>query len=326
MSEGNHTLYYTVTDAAQLTSKSKTWTFTVHNKPPNVKVQAPTAGDVVTGHSIYVAATATSYLGLPIKKVVFYLDPTSYNYTPPAPPPAPNGTLLGTATTLDSNGYYSITWDSTAVPFGDHIIAAWAYELYPTGAPAACVAYNISPIVSFNLVAYTPPTVSALATPTSGAAPLAVAFAATVTGGAAPFSYAWDFGDSSSGTGSATTHTYTTPGTYTWKVTLTDGYGSTASATGTVTAINPVIPPVVSGVVKATDPFRLKISGTNFHSNCTVMVNGSPVPSQVWKSSTQVNAKGGSALKAMLPKGVTVQITVKNNDDGGVSANFPYTR
>ena len=44
-----------------------------------------------------------------------------------------------------------------------------------------------------------------------------------------------------------------------------------------------------------------------------------------YMSGILVKAKG-AGLKAMVPKGVTVQVTVVNNDDGGVSVSFPYTR
>ena len=50
------------------------------------------------------------------------------------------------------------------------------------------------------------------------------------------------------------------------------------------------------------------------------------MPSTQYKSSTLVVAKGGAALKAMVPAGVAVQVTVANQDDGGVSEPFSYTR
>jgi hypothetical protein len=86
-------------------------------------------------------------------------------------------------------------------------------------------------------------------------------------------------------------------------------------------------PPVISGVVKVVNPppLKLKISGSNFHTACTIKVDGQAVPLTQYKSATLIKAKG-SGLKAMLPKGVTVLITVVNNDDGGISAAFPYTR
>ncbi len=48
-------------------------------------------------------------------------------------------------------------------------------------------------------------------------------------------SYQWDFGDSATGTGATTSHTYSNAGTYTAKVTVQDPAGNTASATVTIT-------------------------------------------------------------------------------------------
>ncbi|OYW01232.1 MAG: hypothetical protein B7X11_04160, partial [Acidobacteria bacterium 37-65-4] len=88
-----------------------------------------------------------------------------------------------------------------------------------------------------------------------------------------------------------------------------------------------VAPPVITGVTKIANPppLKLKLRGSNFHPNCTIRINGQAVPITQYKSATIIKAKG-SGLKTMLPKGVTVQVTVVNNDDGGVSAAFPFTR
>jgi PKD repeat protein len=85
------------------------------------------------------------------------------------------------------------------------------------------------------------PTADVIAAPTSGDAPLPVDFDAsdssdvdgTIT------NYAWDFGDGNTGTGVTTSHTYTTPGTYTATVTVTDNSG----LTGTDSEIITVTPP-----------------------------------------------------------------------------------
>jgi PKD repeat protein/ribosomal protein L40E len=47
--------------------------------------------------------------------------------------------------------------------------------------------------------------------------------------------YAWDFGDGNTGSGETTTHSYTTAGTYTAKLTVTDNDGATATTTKTIT-------------------------------------------------------------------------------------------
>jgi len=167
--------------------------------------------------------------------------------------------------------------------------------------------------------------VAAAADATSGAPPLTVHFTGAATGGAPPYTYLWIFGDGSqNSTDQNPVHVYSASGAF--RVAFTAKDSAAATATDSHLTITVAQPPVITAVAKLTDPFRLKIAGSNFHQNCTVMINASPVPQTVWKSATHVNAKGGATLKAMLPKGTAVAVTVVNNDDGGVSAPFSYTR
>lgn len=64
--------------------------------------------------------------------------------------------------------------------------------------------------------------VSVYANPTSGKAPLAVTFTAATSGGTSPYTFNWNFGDGQTGTGDYVSHTYSTTGSYTAKVTVTD--------------------------------------------------------------------------------------------------------
>jgi hypothetical protein len=117
--------------------------------------------------------------------------------------------------------------------------------------------------------------------------------------------------------------TPTMSGTFNFTVTAVDVFTCTGSRAFSVTV---VLPPVITSVTKLSDPFRLDIKGGNFHSACTAYIGPSPVPQTTFKSNTQVIAKSGSELKAMLPEGVAVQITVRNEDDGGVSAPYTFSR
>lgn len=82
-----------------------------------------------------------------------------------------------------------------------------------------------------------PPTATLTSPPTTGQTGRSISFDAT--GSSDPdgtiVSYIWDFGDGSSGLGATTSHSYTTPGTYTVRLTITDNTGSTASTTSPIT-------------------------------------------------------------------------------------------
>jgi PKD repeat protein/nitrous oxidase accessory protein NosD len=71
---------------------------------------------------------------------------------------------------------------------------------------------------------------SASADKTGGAAPLAVSFTGSATGGTSPYTYAWDFGDGSTGTGASAGHAYNTAGTYSALLTVMDSASQTKKA------------------------------------------------------------------------------------------------
>jgi PKD repeat protein len=162
--------------------------------------------------------------------------------------------------------------------------------------------------------------------PLSGNTPLTVVFNASASGGTGPYTYDWDFGDGSAhSTAQSPTHLYTSEGTYTVTLTVHDSAGHTATDGHLVVHASEVPVPMVTGVTKVTDPFRLNVAGTLFQSGAEVRINGVTAPTTTYKSSEKLVAKKGDALKAMCPKGVTVYVTVEN-PDGGMSAAFPYTR
>ncbi|WP_426624921.1 PKD domain-containing protein [Leifsonia sp. McL0607] len=70
-------------------------------------------------------------------------------------------------------------------------------------------------------------------------------------------SFAWDFGDGTTGTGSTISHTYTAAGTYPVRLTVTDDGGATGSTNRSTTVTAPPPPPSVL----AADTFSRSVTG-----------------------------------------------------------------
>ncbi len=172
--------------------------------------------------------------------------------------------------------------------------------LFGAGTPAA------SPVAAFS---YLP------AAPLAG---LAVQFTDASTG--SPTTWSWAFGDGGTSTARSPSHIYRTPGTYTVSLTVSGAAGSDA-ATSKVT-VAPAC--TITAVTLTQSPFGLRIRGTGFRSACKVLINGRAAPTTLRASSTTLFARG-AGLAARLPKGVAVQIVVRNSN-GSRSAVYSYTR
>jgi PKD repeat protein len=160
--------------------------------------------------------------------------------------------------------------------------------------------------------------------PLRGTAGLAVPFAGagTVGGGCTvPVTYDWNFGDGSAhGTTSSPTHTYSSPNTYTWTLTVNAG-GALCTEGGSITIVNP---PVLSLIKKVAPPFRIVATGSNLQNGIQVTINGAPWPNVLWKTPGKIKIQGGAALKSAAPKGVPVTLKFVNPDGGEVTTVWSY--
>lgn len=100
------------------------------------------------------------------------------------------------------------------------------------------------------------------------------------------------------------------------------GRTNTTEVTVTITIANPM---VYGRVETRSNPFHLRVYGSDFQPGCKIYINATPVPQTAIKSSTVVVAKGDQVLKAMLPKGVSVTISV-HNPDGGITGGTTFVR
>ncbi len=151
---------------------------------------------------------------------------------------SPDGPSLGTIT-IPAGGWQS--WDDYTLDLPEDVTTETT-ELFVV---ATAGQYNVNwlEFVGKGVSDNAAPTVEVSATPTSGSAPLVVDFTATASDvdGDTPLTYAWDLGDGTTATEAQTTHTYTTPGSYSASVTVTDARGAVSSRAVEITVTAPDI-------------------------------------------------------------------------------------
>lgn len=185
------------------------------NAPPVVKLTNPRDGQpFVDGESISFAATASDPEGgaLSWKWEVdllhdSHMHPDEYTSTLRSPPPFVAHAHGGTG----ERYAYRVT---VKVTDAGGLTATDAAYLVPAGVA------NQAPVASFT------------ATPDVGTLPMAVSFQSTSVDPDVDFMrFAWDFDDGTTGAGATTSHVYDAPGDYRVKLTVTDTFGASSSAT-----------------------------------------------------------------------------------------------
>lgn len=92
-------------------------------------------------------------------------------------------------------------------------------------------------------------------------------------------SFAWNFGDGTSGTGQTTAHAYAAPGTYTATLTVTNDRGGSASTTQSVT-VSPSVAPTATFIVTPANP-RVG-QALNFNADQSTAAAGRKIVQYSW--------------------------------------------
>ncbi len=167
-----------------------------------------------------------------------------------------------------------------------------------------------------------PSTINAVisATPTTGYAPLNVAFDASASSSmnGGNLTYTWDFGDGSTGTGATATHIYTSAGVYTATVTVSDGTDSDVAAV-TIT-VNAVLPDACFAATPASGEAPLDVS---FDASCSTHPTNDNL-TYSWDFGDGTSGTGLTTSHTYTTNGVyTATLTV--TDSNGATDEFTTT-
>jgi PKD repeat protein len=279
-------------------------------------------GDPLTGYSSYASLGAYTVSGT-VVATTSSVPPIAVPGATPTSGTAPLVVQFNGSSSSDPDG----TISSYLWTFGDGtsatgVTASHTYSAAGTYTAILKVTDNSglssSGTVGINVTAAlvnTPPTALVTATPVSGSAPLVVQFNGTQsydTGGSIS-SYLWTFGDGGSATGSTTSHTYNSAGSYTATLKVTDNGGLTATKSVVITVSAPTTNLAPRAVATATP--------TSGYAPLTVTLNGAgsndsdgSIASYQWTFGDGATGTGASVSHVYQSTGTyTAVLTVRDN-------------
>jgi PKD repeat protein len=257
---------------------------------------------------------------------------------PTSPPAAPSGLTARLATgaivltwqdnssdetafSLERSEYTGAAWTSFAavatLPAGtttysdsSYTTRSYRYRVRASNAAGPSAYSNTAEITVIGVV--TVPTAVMSATPTSGTAPLTVAFDGSGSTDLEGFltGWAWTFGDGTVGTGVTTIHVYSAPGTYVATLTVTDNAGKSDTTSTTIVVSAPPLPSA---------PTNLTATTLSKSSILLTWANGSGVQTEVRVERCKGSGCTSFVQVAVLPGTATVF------SDTGLASRTTYT-
>jgi PKD repeat protein len=192
------------------------------NSAPTVSLTGPSDGATFAAPASITLTATASDVDENLSRVEFYNGPT----------------LLG----ADAAAPYELTWSN--VPVGTYTLTARAVDAADATATSGAVVVTVGPPPPVN----TPP-VAKPGGPYNGAEGVALTLNGTASTDPerGALTYAWNFGDGTTGIGASPTKTFGDNGTFTVTLVVTDPMGASHSATTTVTIAN-VVPAALNFV------------------------------------------------------------------------------
>jgi PKD repeat protein len=125
--------------------------------------------------------------------------------------------------------------------------------------------------------------------------------------------YSWNFGDGGKGTGKTATHDYASPNTYIVTLTITDGFGRSASTSQSLT-VGAGVEPTASFTFSPTDP--VPGSTVNFNGSGSRAAPGRTIVSYAWDFGDGTSGSGVQASHRYPVLG-SYTVTLVVTDDAG---------
>ena len=188
----------------------------------------------------------------------------------------------------------------------------WAITLTLGGLLAAvlfgCALFNSPPVANFTV------------TPATGEAPLLVAYDAstTVDPDGDPLTYAWTFGDGTTGSAVSGFHTYPEPGVYEIRLVVTDIYGDIATMTRSVLVTAPAGGPPAASFTATPTSGSAPLS-VAFNGSASSDPDGTIVAYD-WDFGDGGSATGPNAVHTFAAAGAYI-VTLTVEDDDGLTAS-----
>ncbi len=211
---------------------------------------------------------------------IFAAIDRDWNASGIAPMPAP-----AEGQRVDVQGF--VYWNNNAVNASWHSFTGW--ELHPVAAWRP-MRTSISTGFSMNPVS-----------PTTGQP---AGFVGAASGGTSPYTFAWDFGDGTTATGSTVSHSFTA-GTYSIHTAATDSVETVGVTSQTVTVANPYsMTATPSSIIVSpgkTNTSMIQLTGLNgFSGNVSLSATISPAGPMVSLNPTAVSVNSNSSASSAL--------------------------